>query len=154
MRFLLILILLLLQASPAFAKPKNCMTRAEQTSEWQIRHAIRLREFAWRCDEPPYSAGTLEIWKRIDEKNAAQFKKMTDARAKVFEREFPTQHKTYLENWNGRIIIRYRDYYLSNIDCAQTKQQLLDIDKKGFGAFTKMAGKYKPEVLMDYRICG
>jgi hypothetical protein len=154
MRWGLLFVLLLVGSAPAFAKPKNCMTKAEQTTEWQIRHAIRLREFAWRCDEPPYSAGTLEIWNRIDEKNATKFQQMKDARAKIFEREFPEKHKVYLENWNGRIIIRYRDYYLSDLDCKQTKKQLQDIDKTGFNAFLKLAAKYKPEVLMDYRTCG
>jgi hypothetical protein len=152
-RLLLLALILLASGSDAQAKPKNCITKAEQTVEWQIRHAIRLREFAWRCDEKPYSAGTLDIWKRVDEKNAAKFQQMRDSRAKVFEREFPEKHKTYIENWNGRIIIRYRDYYLSDIDCKQTKKQLQDIDKNGFNSFTKLAARYKPEVLMDYRIC-
>lgn len=153
MRLALILLLSLSMAAPAQAKPKNCFSKAEQTVEWQVRHGIRLREFAHRCEEPRYNAGTLEIWKRVDEKNAAQFQKMRDARAKVFEREFPEMHKEYLENWNGRIILRYRNYYLSDVDCKQTRKQLEAIDKTGFNAFVKMAAKYKPEVLMDYRLC-
>lgn len=152
-RTALIFLLSLTLIGPAQAKPKNCFSSAEHTVEWQVRHGIRLREFAYRCDEHPYNAGTLEIWKRIDEKNAAQFQKMRDARAKTFEREFPTKFKEYLEAWNGRIIIRYRDYYLSDVDCAQTKKQLEEIDKKGFPVFVKIAAKYKPEALMDYRKC-
>lgn len=154
LRILLAFLLAAGWGGDALAKPKNCITSAEQTVEWQVRHALRLREFAWRCDEKPHHAGTWEIWSRIDQKNAAQFQKMKDARAKVFEREFPEKHKVYLENWNGRIIMRYREYYLSDIDCKQTKKQLEDIDKKGFNAFTKMSARYKPEVLMDYRVCG
>ncbi|MBF0355690.1 MAG: hypothetical protein HQL43_10695 [Alphaproteobacteria bacterium] len=153
MKGFLLLVALLAVPSLAFAKPKGCMTKAEQTVEWQIRHGIRLREFAFRCDEPPYNAGTLAIWRRIDATQTGQFQKMTDSRAKTFEREFPQTFKSYIEAWNGRIIMRYRDYYLSDIDCIQTKRQLQDIEKKGFKAFTTLSARYKPEILMDYRTC-
>ncbi|MCC7168251.1 MAG: hypothetical protein IT565_11845 [Rhodospirillales bacterium] len=157
----LILAAFVLASAPAWAQAKakgknqarGCFTKPEQAAEQQVRQGVRLREFAWRCEETPYLAKTLELWTGIDKKFGKDFAKVTETRQKAFQREFPESWKTDLEVWNGRIVLHYRHLYLSKRACVEARNQLEQIDKKGFKTFQAIAAKAKPDVIMDYKIC-
>jgi hypothetical protein len=134
-------------------KPRECFTKPEHEAEQQVRQGIRLREWSAICDIEPFKAGTWPLWSKIDNKFGKDFAKVTESRAKAFEREFPETWKQQIEVWNGRIVLHWRNRSLLPRNCTELKKQLEQIDKKGFSAFKAIAAKTKPEVRMDYKIC-
>lgn len=132
------------------AKIKGCFSRAEQAAEQQVRHGIFLREAAARCDAQPYSAGTLSMWTGVNRQFGERFARQTDVRRKAFDREFPHDD---IGTWDGRLVMHFRYYPLSQGYCQDVRNQLRDVQAKGWGAFVKQSVKSRGEVLLDYKVC-
>jgi hypothetical protein len=144
---------LLVAATPApaqNAKSKGCFSAAEQAAEQQVRHAIFLRESALRCEAPPFSAGTAALWSDIAQQFGDRFARQTDLRRKAYEREFPRDD---IGSWDGRVVMHFRHYPLTEGYCQDVKRLLKDVQTKGWGVFVKQSVKSKGEVLLDYKVC-
>jgi hypothetical protein len=137
----------------AEAKARNCFTKAEQTAEQIVREGLRLREGATGCDGPPWKMHTLSLWMSVDQRLGSRFAAQTRIRKKAFQREFSDDADNRLEMWNGRIVLHYRNYPLSDVYCAGVKDMLDNALKKGWGAVTRSAARGADEVKMDYRYC-
>ncbi len=148
---------LLLSLSPPFTlalgKPRGCFTRAEQGAEEMVREGLRLREGAIGCDGPPWYAGTKPLWEEIDQRFGQRFAAQTGIRRRAFQREFAKDAENRLQMWNGRIVMHFRNYPLSETYCAGIKDVLQKMRRGGWGVFSRLAGMAKDEVKMDYRPC-
>jgi hypothetical protein len=138
---------------PAFAKPKGCFTATEESAEQMVRQGLRLREGARGCDSEPWDAGTLPLWQQIDQQYGPQFAHQTEIRKNAFVREFSNDAENKLSEWDGRIVIYFRNYPLSDLYCGQIKSMMAAIQKGGWPAFTKQAGRSGDVVKMNYNPC-
>lgn len=141
-------------ASAAGPKPKICFTKAEQDAEQIVRNGIRLREGAAGCDERPWDMRTQPLWDQVDKQFGARFKQQTDIRRKAFQREFSKDVENQERAWDGRTVFYYRHYPLSAPYCAEVKQNLQDLLKKGWATFVARARLYRIPVEDDYKNCG
>lgn len=139
----------------AFAqgKTRGCFSKAEEAAEQIVREGLRLREGARGCDGSPWNKGTLALWDDVDRLFGPRFAAQTAIRRKAFEREFKDDADNRLERWNGRIVMHFRHYPLSDIYCGSIKTMLEQIRKRGWGVLQKQATKAQDEVTMDYRPC-
>ncbi len=151
---LLLLLCLLPHLALAQGRPMECFTKAEQRAEQMVREGLRLREGAIGCDGPPWRAGTRPLWDDIDRRFGGQFAAQTRVRERAFRREFAKDAENRLQMWNGRIVMHFRHYPLSETYCAGIKDVLQKMQKGGWRAFTGLAAKAKDQVKMDYRPCG
>jgi len=155
MRALIALVTALsLFSGSAFAKPKICFTKAEENAEMLVRGGLRLREGAAGCDGRPYEMHTQPIWDQINQKFGPKFKQQTDLRRKAFVREFANDAENRVQAWDGRTVLYFRNYPLSQVYCAQVKKSLEDFLKTGWESFAKTARLYRIQVEDDYRACG
>lgn len=132
---------------------KGCFTKAEMAAERIVREGLRLREGALGCDGPPWSKGTKPLWDDIDGKFGQRFQAQTRTRAKAFQREFADDAENRLQLWDGRTVMAFRHYPLSDDYCDDIKQTLQDMQKKGWTVLDTRAGKERIPVEMDYRSC-
>lgn len=155
MRRLLILssILAATAADPAWAKPQRCFKAKEATAEENVRHGVRLREGAARCDSMGLTAGSNEAWQAINEAVAPQFKAQMDIRTAAFGREFESNAEQQLTHWNGRIVMHFRHRPLTAPYCQNLAANLKELRDKGWPAFIKQAKLEAGEIKMDYKIC-
>lgn len=144
----------LFSSSAVAAKPKICFTKAEEGAEMLVRGGLRLREGAAGCDGRPYDMHTQPLWDQIDQKFGPKFKQQTDLRRKAFEREFSKDVENNVQAWDGRTVLYFRNYPLSQVYCVQIKKNLEDFLKTGWGSFAKTAKLYRIEVQDDYKLCG
>ena len=143
-------------ASSAFAaggKPKICFTKAEEGAEMLVRGGLRLREGAAGCDGRPYEMHTKPLWDQVDQKFGSKFKQQTDLRRSAFVREFSKDVENHVQAWDGRTVLYFRNYPLSQPYCAQVKKNLEDFLKSGWPSFAKTATLYRIPVEDDYRVC-
>ncbi|HXP97276.1 MAG TPA: hypothetical protein VN809_11225 [Telmatospirillum sp.] len=152
--FSLFLIASLIPA-PALAQTqeRGCFTKAEQKAEQIVREGLRLREGAKGCDGPPWGLHTLSLWTSVDQRFGPQFAAQTRVRKSAFQREFSDDADNRLDMWNGRIVLHFRHYPLSEVYCAGIKDMLDNTLKKGWGVVARSAAKGVDEVKMDYRLC-
>lgn len=141
-------------ASAAGPKPKVCFTKAEEAAEQIVRGGLRLREGAAACDERPWDAHTQPLWDQVDKQFGPRFKQQTDIRRKAFEREFANDAENQVQAWDGRTVLYFRHYPLSVPYCAEVKQNLQDLLKKGWATFVTRSRLYKIPVEEDYKNCG
>ncbi|MTJ80885.1 MAG: hypothetical protein F8N37_07705 [Telmatospirillum sp.] len=137
----------------AQAAAKGCFTPAEITAEQIVRVGLRLREGARACGEKPWNAGTQGLWDQLDQRFGRQFAAQTAVRQKAFQREFSDDADNRLEMWNGRIVMYYRHYPVSEVYCGEIKSQMEKVMKSGWSAVTKAAKASGDAVRMDYRPC-
>lgn len=141
-------------AVPAEAKPKVCFTKAEENAEQIVRAGLALREGAAGCDGRPWYAHTQPLWDQVESQFGARFKQQTDIRRKAFQREFSKDVENQEQAWDGRTVLYFRNYPLSVPYCAEIKQNLNDVLKKGWAAFVNRAHLYRLPVEQDYASCG
>jgi len=141
-------------ASAAGSKPKICFTKAEENAEMLVRGGLRLREGASGCDGRPYEMHTQPLWDQVDQKFGPKFKQQTDLRRKAFVREFAKDVENREQAWDGRTVLYFRNYPLSQVYCVQIKKNLEDFLKTGWGGFVATAHLYRIQVEDDYRPCG
>jgi hypothetical protein len=158
MRIVATVLVLGLWLSPAVAmaqaaKPRGCFTTAEQTAEQIVREGLRLREGARGCDGRPWRMGTASLWQDVDNQLGPRFLAQTNIRRKAFTREFKDDANNRLELWDGRIVMHFRHYPLSEIYCSEIKDVLGEAKTRGWAAIRAHASKSKEEVKMDYRPC-
>lgn len=149
-----LLTLLLLLSPQAGAEPMKCFNTKEAEAIQMVRHGIRLREGAMRCQEDGFTQDTIALWRKVDGAVGPQFKAQTDMRKAAFEREFEKWAAWNLSVWDGRIVHHFRYRPLSAELCGDLAGMLKEIDQKGWPAFAKQATKLRNEVRIDYRICG
>lgn len=147
----------LFDVAPAMAQAagqeRGCFTKAEETAEQIVRLGLRMREGAKACDGPPWNARTQSTWEQLDQRFGSQFAAQTAVRRKAFQREFADDADNRLEMWNGRIVMHFRHYPLSDVYCTSIKDMMQQTLTKGFGSLKKNAAKGADEVKMDYRLC-
>jgi hypothetical protein len=114
---------------------------------------LRLREGARGCAGPPWGLNTQSLWTSIDQRFGPQFAAQTRIRRGAFQREFSDDADNRLDMWNGRIVLHFRHYPLSEVYCAGVKDMLDNTLKKGWGVVARSAAKGVDEVKMDYRLC-
>ena len=131
----------------------GCFTKAEMAAERLVREGLRLREGALGCDGPPWNKRTKPLWQDIDTKFGQRFQVQTRARAKAFQREFADDAEDHLQLWDGRTVMFFRHYPLSDDYCDAIKETLQDVQKKGWNVVNGRAGKGRIPVEMDYRAC-
>ncbi len=146
-------LMILAPLQDAWAKPKKCFTKPEQTAEQVIRLGLRLREGALTCHDKPWNRDTKAAWEKMDQTFGQRFAQQTKIREQAFSREFPKDAKTILAQWDGRTVFFYRYHPLSDVYCNSIGKLLDDINKKGWGYLTQQAAKGGDEVKMDYRQC-
>lgn len=144
---------LLLPSAEAGAAPRNCFSPKEALAMQMVRHGIRLREGAMRCQEAGYSPGAVELWRKVDGAVGSQFKEQTDLRREAYQREFEKWAEWNLTVWDGRIVHYFRYRPLSRELCGNLSTMLKEVDEKGWKAFSKQADLLRNEVRLDYRIC-
>ena len=142
------------QAAGGGPKPKICFTPAEENAEQLVRGGLRLREGAAGCDGRPYEMHTQALWDQIDQKFGAKFKQQTDIRRGAFLREFSKDAENNERAWDGRTVLYFRNYPLSQVYCAQMKKTLENFLKSGWNGFANTARLYRVPVEDDYRKCG
>jgi hypothetical protein len=143
-------------ASSALAagpKPKVCFTKAEENAEQLVRGGLRLREGAAGCDGRPYEMHTQPLWDQIDQRFGPRFKQQTDIRRAAFVREFAKDAENNERAWDGRTVLYFRNYPLSQVYCAQIKKSLEDFLKTGWKGFVNKARLYRIPVEDDYKLC-
>jgi hypothetical protein len=156
MRWLLslfVIVSLMPAVAQAQANGSGCFRKAEQTAEQIVREGLRLREGARGCDGPPWNMRTLALWEEVDKRFGARFAAQTQIRQKAFQREFSDDADNRVDMWNGRIVLHFRHYPLSEVYCAGIKDMLEQTLKKGWGVLQRSAAKGAGEVEMDYRPC-
>jgi len=134
-------------------KPKICFTPAEENAEQLVRGGLRLREGANACDGRPYEMHTQPLWDQVDQKFGPKFKQQTDIRRGAFVREFSKDAENNEKAWDGRTVLYFRNYPLSQVYCVQIKKNLEDFLKSGWGGFVKTARLYRIPVEDDYKPC-
>lgn len=147
------LLCLALAAGPALAKPKGCFSGKEEVAEQVVRHGIRLREGAWRCEELGFAAQTMADWRVLDAQLAEQFAAQVAVRSKAFEREFEGQAQQQLRLWDGRIVGYFRHRPLTESYCRRLTDMLSEPRSRGWPNFKKQALAERSEVRIDYKIC-
>jgi hypothetical protein len=135
-------------------KPKICFTKAEENAEMIVRAGLRLREGAAGCDGRPYEAHTQPLWDQVDQKFGPRFKQQTDIRRGAFVREFAKDAENNERAWDGRTVLYFRNYPLSQVYCVQIKQTLEKTLKGGWASFVTTARLYRIPVQDDYKPCG
>ncbi len=148
-----LVLLLLLPSLESAAAPRGCFTPAEAEGSQMVRHGIRLREGAMRCQEEGFTTDTVALWRKIDKAVGSQFKTHTDRRREAFQREFEDWAAWNLSVWDGRIVHQFRYRPLSRELCTDIADMLKDINDRGWAAFAKQAAKLRNEVREDYHIC-
>jgi hypothetical protein len=149
----LILAAAILTASPAWAKPKGCFTKREEIAEQVVRHGVRLREGAQRCQELGFSTETGARWRAMDDLLGEQFSTQVGVRAKAFGREFGEAAEGELRLWDGRIVSYFRHRPLSEIYCRALDEMMDEASARGFNGFKAQALRERGEVRIQYRIC-
>lgn len=137
----------------AQAKSRGCFSKAEETAEQIVREGLRLREGARGCSEPPWSMPVKSLWDDVDRRFGPRFAQQTNIRRKAFQREFADDADNRLERWDGRIVMHFRHFPLSETYCEAIKTTLEDVQKRGWSVLQKQAAKGVDEVTMDYRPC-
>lgn len=142
-------------AAQAAAQPKShgCFTMVEEVAEQIVREGVRLREGAAACDETPWNMGTRPLWVAVDKQFGPRFAAQTAIRQRAFEREFAGDAGNRLDQWNGRIVMHFRQYPLSALYCRGIKDELQQFQRRGWKYFTNQAAKAKEAVHMDYNPC-
>jgi hypothetical protein len=125
----------------ADAKEKLCFTPQEETAEMMVRGGLRLREGALGCDGRPWEMHTKPLWDQVDKKFGYQFRQQTNIRRAAFTREFSTDVENREALWDGRTVLYYRNYPLSQLYCKEIKTSLDTMLKSGWTAFAKQAAK-------------
>ncbi|HTH17673.1 MAG TPA: hypothetical protein VL974_13535 [Magnetospirillum sp.] len=150
-----IVVLAMLMALPQMAWGqvtfKRCLTDGEVMVEQLVRHGVFLREAGNRCEE--WVQGTSKKWRAIDQRFGPRLKKQTDARAKLFAREFKEDALKVRTYFDGRLVTYFRNVPLTQAYCTHADEMLDDITKGGWGAFTTQAKIVQNEVLLDYKKC-
>ncbi len=148
------LILILLLPSPhAAAAPRKCFAPKEAEAIQAVRHGIRLRESALRCQEEGFAPDAIALWRKIDQAVGSQFKAATNLRRESFQREFEDWADWNLSIWDGRIVMHFRNRPINRELCTNIAAMLKDIDSRGWPAFTKQATKLRDEIRLDYMVC-
>jgi hypothetical protein len=149
----LILTMLLQPVAEADAAPRKCFTPPEAEAIQTVRHGIRLRETAARCQEDGFSPEAQAVWQRIDTAVGSQFKAATDLRRSGFQREFESWADWNVSVWDGRIVRFFRHRPINRELCRNIDAMLKEVDTKGWVAFTKQATKLRDEVRIDFVVC-
>lgn len=152
-RVLLAVLMVAPPIAPAVAQVKftRCLTQAEVLTEQLVRHGVFLREAGRRCDE--YNPGTAILWKEFDTKFGERFKRQTDKRKRLFQKQFKDKATQVITYFDGRLVTYHRHYPLTGAYCGNVDKLLKDAAKRGWGAFTNQAKTVQNEVLLDYKVC-
>jgi hypothetical protein len=148
----LVILAICLTAVPAAAKPKNCFSLPEIAAEREIRHGIYMREAARRCDTE-YVKGLAALWQKFETANGAKFKAANAKRLKGWEREFPDDWKAKVTHADGRLVTYARNIPRTQGFCENMDEQLQELDKRGYAAFSKQSRRVHNEVIGDYKVC-
>lgn len=150
---ILVLVPMLLFAAPSPAAPMGCLTDREAQAEQAVRHGVRLREGAWRCEALGFTTDTIAAWQAADAVLGQRFAAQTELRRRAFVREFEKRSETELARWNGRILGHFRHRPLGEAYCQRLAGQLQEAARGGWRAFQAQAGRERPEVAMDHKLC-
>ena len=137
--------------APAWAKPKGCFTRAEISSDQIIRHGVYLREAALRCND--YEPGSWAEWKQIDNKFGTKFRAERTRREGGFKREFPDSWLKDVTTFDAKLVTFDRNLPYNDAFCADIKDLLDNIQKKGWGEFTAQSKKIRDQARMEFVPC-
>lgn len=137
----------------AATKPRGCFTAPEISAERLVRQGLRLREGANACNGNPWNYKTLPLWTDIDTRFGWRFAQQTKIRKGAFIREFDKDAENRITQWDGRTVMFYRTYPLSDEYCAGVKKQLLDMQKSGWAVFVKAASVAPEEIKTIYNPC-
>ncbi len=155
--FLSAAVLVALAAGPrevsaqARKKAPRCLTAADVKTEQLVRHGIFLREAGNRCDE--WVAGTRQKWLDFDGRFGTRLKAQTDRRIRMFQRAFRDDAVKVMTYFDGRLVTYYRHYPLSEVYCRDVDDLLTEVNRRGWGGFTKQAEVIQNEVHLDYKVC-
>ena len=151
MKRLLLLLWALSAATPALAKPKFCFTRAEISSDQIIRHGVYLREAALRCND--YEPGSWAAWKAIDDKFGTRFRSERTKRENAFKREFPDTWLKDVTTFDAKLVTFDRNLPFNDAFCADIKELLDNVQKKGWGELTTQSKKIRDQARMEFKPC-
>lgn len=135
----------------AQVKFKRCLSPAELQVEQLVRQGVFLRESARRCNE--ITPGSGKLWTDFDQKFGVRLKQQTDRRAKLFQREFKDDALKVRTYFDGRLVTYHRNVPLTIAYCENIDKMLIEVSKRGWGAFTKQSKVLENEVLLDYKAC-
>lgn len=148
----LVLALILAPAAARAASPKKCFSPSEIKAEQEIRQGIYLREAAGRCNER-LLPGARDRWQKVEETNGQRFRSAVDKRKKAWTREFPDDWQYKINYADGRLVTYARNIPLTEGFCDNIDELLQTIEKRGYGAFNKLAGVVRNQVTDDYKVC-
>lgn len=151
-RTALVVAFFLIPAAALAAAPKKCFSAAEIKAEQEVRQGIFLREAANRCNER-LLPGARGRWQKIEGDNGAKFRSAVDRRQKAWNREFPDDWKYQINYADGRLVTYARNIPLTEGFCENIDELLQTIEKRGFGAFTKLSKLVRNQVTDDYKVC-
>ena len=144
-------IVALLATTPAWAKPKLCMTPAEMSADLIIRHGVYLREAADRCNS--YQPGTRALWKSFDEKFGTRLRGERTKREGAFKREFPDTWLKNVTTFDAKLVTFDRNLPYNEPFCSNIKDLLDEITQRGWGAFATQSKKVRDEARMEFIPC-
>lgn len=150
---LLLLAALGTAASPAMAQVKftKCISEAEAAVEQLVHHGVFLREGGNRCEE--YRPGTAKMFKAFDDKFGQRLASQTAKRSRMFTKQFKDKADQVRTYFDGRLVTYHRHFPLTVAYCENVEKLLKEVERGGWGAFTKQAKVVQSQVLRDYRIC-
>ncbi len=151
MRKIIIAVLMLVWAFPVWAKPKNCFSRVELSSDLIIRHGVFLREAADRCNG--YQPGSKDIWKHFDQTFGTKLKSERTKRENAFKREFPDTWVRVVTTFDARMVTFDRNLPYTDAFCEDVRDMLDDNAKKGWGSFVKQSKVVRDESILDFKPC-
>ncbi len=140
-------------AGPAAAKPKGCFSAGEARAEGLIRHSVRLREGAWRCDKMGYTTGAYARWQDLAAQFAEPMAAEVEKRARAFGREFEAEAAARMRTVDARDLQYFRYRPLTQSYCRHLDGMLAEIGRGGWGALRRQAASERTEVGAEYRRC-
>ncbi len=143
----------LMLAAPAAAQPQGCLTAREAQAEQAVRHGVRLREGAWRCEALGFATGSIAAWRAAEAVLGQRFAGQTEVRRRAFVREFENGAAAELARWDGRIVSYFRHRPLGEAYCQRLADKLHETARGGWRAFQTQAARERPEIEMDHRLC-
>lgn len=130
---------------------KRCLTTKELETERLVRHGVYLREGSWRCDK--MVSGTWTMWSGIDRDLGPRMKQVTDARKRMFDKEFRQDGDKVRTYFDGRLVTYYRNFPLTGVYCNNIDTMLKEIQGRGWGAYGKQAKRIHDNVRLDFKAC-
>lgn len=139
-------------AGDAWAKPRQCFTKAEITADLIVRHGVFLREASKRCDETV--PGSKQLWDDFDKAFGSRLLAERRRREAAFKREFGNDWLKAVTTFDARIVTYDRYYYNTSEFCKDVKSKLDDNKKKGWGSFAKQSKVLKDASAIFIVECG